>query len=289
MSMAEERSYVMVNGFKLFYRTFGNGDNVLLCLHGGPGMMHDYLLPLARLADDEIKVVLYDQLGCGRSQRPEDTSRFRADYYVEEVEGIRRALNLGKVNLMGSSWGGMLALLYALKYQRNLKKLITTGGLVSSRECAKEMNSLKTQLPKDDQETFAKYEAVWAFWHPDYLRAVDIYYHNFFCRMPEWPEEVTRTVTHMSVPVYFTMWGPNEFTASGNLKDLDFTARLPEIHVPTLVTGGRFDEVTPKIAETIHKGIRGSKHLIFEKSAHLAMWEEQEKYLKTVREFILAQ
>jgi proline iminopeptidase len=287
MSSANTDSFILVNGFKLFYRTFGKGDNVLVCLHGGPGMMHDYLLPLTKLGGDEIKVVLYDQLGCGRSQRPADNSFFRSDYYVEEVEGIRRALNLGKINLMGSSWGGMLALLYALKYQQNLKTLITTGGLVSSRECVQEMNSLKTQLPMDVQEILAKYEAAWAFWHPDYLKAVDIYYHNFFCRLPDWPDEVTKTVTHISVPVYFTMWGPNEFTASGNLKDLDFTARLEEIHVPTLVTGGRFDEVTPKIAETIHSGIQGSRLRIFEKSAHLAMWEEQEEYLETVRKFVL--
>jgi proline iminopeptidase len=150
------------------------------------------------------------------------------------------------------------------------------------------MQRLKTLLPKDVQETLAKYEAAWAFWHPEYMKAVDVYYHNFLCRMPQWPEDVTRSLYHLSVPVYFTMWGPNEFTCMGNLKNWDITARLPGIQVPTLVTGGRYDEVTPKIAETIHKGIPGSKLETFENSAHLPMWEEEEKYLKSVKEFILS-
>ena len=279
---------VTVQGFKLFYRVFGNGDNVLLCLHGGPGGTLDYLLPLGKLGDDRIKVVLYDQLGCGRSEKPKDTSLFCADYFVEEVEGMRRELNLGKIDLMGSSWGGMLALLYALKYQRNIRKLITTGALVNVPQCVMEMNRLKTQLGNDVQSTLSRYERAWAFWHPEYLKAVDTYYRNFLCRMHPWPEEVTHTMNNISVPVYFTMWGPNEFTALGNLKDLDFTDRLPEIRVPTLITGGKYDEVTPTIAETIHKGMTQSEIKVFDKSAHLPMWEQQEEYLETVREFLLS-
>ena len=283
----ENGTYVIVNGFRLFYRVFGKGSNVLLCLHGGPGAMHDYLLPLAKLGDENLRVILYDQLGCGKSQKPLDTSLFTADHYVDEIEELRRILGLGKINLMGSSWGGMLALLYALKYQQNIKKLIVTGALVSTHECVEEMNRLKTLLPKDVQETLTKYEAKWAFSHPEYLRAVDVFYRKFFCRLPQWPEEVTRTLNETSVPVYFTMWGPNEFTALGNLKNLDFKASLPQITVPTLVTGGRHDEVTPRIAQGIHQAIKGSGLSIFENSAHLPMWEEQDEYLQTVREFIL--
>jgi len=117
---------------------------------------------------------------------------------------------------------------------------------------------------------------------------VEVFYSNFVCRLPEWPEEVTRTLNGLSTPVYYTMNGPNEFTIIGNLKDWDVTARLPEIKVPTLVTVGKYDEVTPKIAETIHKKISGSKLVLFENSSHLAMWEEQESYLRTVREFIVS-
>jgi proline iminopeptidase len=249
--------------------------------------MHDYLLPFGNLGDDRAKIVLYDQLGCGKSERPPDTSRYTIEYGMEEVEGVRRALHLGKINLFGNSYGGALALQYALKYQRNIKKLIISSGLASVQETVAEMKRLKTLLPKDVQETLAKYEAVEDYQNPHYLKAVDVFYRNFLCRLPKWPEELTRTLNGLSTPVYYTMNGPNEFTIIGNLRDWDITARLPEIKVPTLVTAGRYDEVTPNVAETIHKGIPGSELIIFENSSHLAMWEEQESYLRTVREFIM--
>jgi len=280
--------FVEVNGYKLFYKTFGTGGEVLLCLHGGPGATHQYLLSLGELGGDKIKVVLYDQLGVGNSQKPEDTSQFTIEQAAEEVEGVRQALGLGKVNLFGSSYGGALALQYALKYQKNIKKLIIAGGLASFPETIAEMNRLKALLPKDVQETLAKYETRWAFNHPEYLKAVDVFYREYVCRLPEWPKEVKNSFNDMSTPVYWTMNGPNEFVIIGNLKDWDITARLPEINVPTLVTVGRYDEVTPKVAETIHKGIRGSKLLVFEKSAHLTMWDEKDSYLKTVKDFVLS-
>ena len=281
-----QSGFVEVKGFRLFYKTFGTGEEILLCLHGGPGATHQYLLSLGELGDDKFKVVMYDQLGVGASEKPKDTSLFTIEYGAEEVEGFRKAMNLGKVNLFGSSYGGGLALQYALKYQTNIKKLIIAGGMASIPETIAEMNRLKATLPKDVRDTLAKYEARYAFLHPEYLRAVEVFYRNFVCRLPEWPDEVTRAFNDMSIPVYWTMNGPNEFTIVGNLKDWDITARLREIKVPTLVTVGRYDEVTPKVAETIHKGITGSKLVVFEKSGHLTMWDEKENYLKTLREFL---
>jgi proline iminopeptidase len=273
-------------GFKLFYRSFGAGDNVLLCLHGGPGMPHYYLLSLAKLADSNLRVVFYDQLGVGGSEKPEDTSLFNIERGAEEVEGVRKALGLGRIYLFGSSYGGALALQYALKYQQHIKKLIVASGLASVSETVAEMTRLKTLLPKEVQEVMEKYEEKWAFLHPEYVKAVELYYHNFLCRLPQWPEEVIRTVNELSVPVYFTQNGPNEFTIIGTWKGWDITARLPEIKVPTLVTVGRYDEITPKVAETIHHGISGSVLKVFENSAHLTMWDEEEEYLRTVRAFI---
>jgi len=284
--MTENGAFLTVGGFKLFHRVFGSGENALLCLHGGPGATHDYLLPLGELGNDRTKVVLYDQLGCGKSERPREKSHYTIEYGVEEVESVREALNLGKINLFGNSYGGALALQYALKYQRNLKKLIISSGLASIRETVDEMRRLKTLLPREVQDVYAKYEAVEDYENPEYLKAVDVFYRNFLCRLPQWPEELTRTMNGISTDVYWTMNGPNEFTITGNLKDWDITARLPEIRVPTLVTVGRYDEVTPKVAETIHKGIPGSRLVLFENSAHVAMLEERERYLKTLREFI---
>jgi len=273
-------------GYKIFYKTFGAGNDVLLCLHGGPGVPHYYLLPLAKLANDSFRVVFYDQLGVGSSEKPEDTSLFNIERAAEEVEGVRMALGLGRINLLGSSYGGALALQYALKYQEHIKKMIIASGLASVPETVSEMKRLKNLLPKETQDVMKEHESKSAFLHPEYLKAVNEYYRNFLCRLPEWPEDVVRALNELSVPVYFTQNGPNEFTIIGTWKDWDITARLPEIKVPTLVTVGRYDEVTPKIAESIHKGIPGSELRVFENSAHLTMWDEKEKYLQAVKEFL---
>jgi len=187
---------------------------------------------------------------------------------------------------MGSSYGGALAIATALKYQRNLRSLIVTGGLASVPLTVREMRRLVNRLPLKVRATLAKYEAREEYRNPKYLAAVDVFYRRYVCRLPVWPREVTYSFDHMSGPVYFTMNGPNEFTIIGTIKDWDVTDQLPTIHVPTLVTVGRYDEVTPHVAESIHRGIKGSKLVRFERSAHLAMWEERSRYIEVLRDFL---
>ena len=279
--------YAKILGFNLFYRTYGRPTKgTVLCLHGGPGATHDYLLSLEDLAQFGYRVVLIDQLGCGKSDRPRGTSLYTIAHNVEEVEGIRTALRLGKVHLMGSSYGGALAIATALKYQRNLRSLIVTGGLASVPLTVREMRRLVNRLPPKVRATIAKYEALEDYRNPKYLAAVDVFYRRYVCRLPVWPREVTYSFEHLSGPVYFTMNGPNEFTIIGTIKDWDVTDQLPTIHVPTLVTVGRYDEVTPRVAESIHRGIQGSRLVRFEKSAHLAMWEERAHYIEVLRDFL---
>jgi len=279
--------YAKILGFNLFYRTYGKPTKgTVLCLHGGPGATHDYLLSLEDLAQFGYRVVLVDQLGCGKSDRPRGTSLYTIAHNVEEVEGIRAALRLGKVHLMGSSYGGALAIATALKYQRNLRSLIVTGGLASVPLTVREMRRLVNRLPPKIRATIAKYEALEDYRNPKYLAAVDVFYRWHVCRLPVWPREVTYSFEHLSGPVYFTMNGPNEFTIIGTIKDWDVTDQLRTIQIPTLVTVGRYDEVTPRVAESIHRGIRGSKLVRFEKSAHLAMWEERAHYIEVLRDFL---
>jgi len=279
--------YAKILGFNLFYRTYGTPTKgTVLCLHGGPGMTHDYLLPLEDLAQFGYRVVFMDQLGCGKSERPRGTELYSIAHNVEEVEAVRKALRLGKVHLMGSSYGGALAIATALKYQRNLRSLVITGGLASVPLTVREMRRLVNRLPPKTRATIAKYEATEDYQNPAYLAAVNVFYRRYVCRLPVWPREVTYTFEHASQPVYFTMNGPNEFTIIGTIKDWDVTDQLPRIKVPTLVTVGRYDEVTPRVAMSIHRGIRGSKLVRFEKSAHLAMWEERAHYIEVVRDFL---
>ncbi len=288
MPGVEREGFANVLGHRLFYRTFGVPTaGTVVGLHGGPGATHDYLVPLADLATDGYRVVLFDLLGCGRSDVPSDHSLFSLDHNVEEVEGIRTSLALGNIHLLGSSYGGLLALAYALRYQRNLRSLITVGGLASVPFASEEMARLKTTLPPPVQATLASFEGRGEFQAPEYLRAVEVFYRNFLCRLDPWPPELTHSLAMTGQrPVYPKMNGPNEFTITGTMRDIDITSRLPEIHVPTLVLGGRYDEVTPRVAEQIERAIPGARRVEFAQSSHLPFWEERNRFREVVVEFL---
>jgi len=275
-------------GLKIYYKRVGDGDKKLVTLHGGPGASHDYLSPLAKLGDRGITVLFYDQFGCGRSDEPSDLSLFTVDYGVEEVEEVRKAaFGDEKIYLLGHSYGGLLALAYALKYQANLKGLIVSSGLSSVPYTVKEMNRLKAELPVQVQSTLDKYESLQDFTNPEYLKAVDQFYKKHLLRLENMPEDVKRSLDYTAKrKVYGYMNGPNEFTITGVIKDWDRTKDLSVIKVPTLVTVGRYDEVTPNVAKLIHRNISNSILKVFENSSHMAMWEEPKEYLDTIEKFI---
>ena len=285
--MEHREGYASVLGFDLFYRQFGEPvKGEVLGLHGGPGATHDYLLSLADLADHGYRVTLYDQLGCGRSQVPKDHALFVPERYVEEVEAFRRKMKLGRPHIIGSSWGGMLAIAYALKYQRNMSTMITVGGLHSVPLTTKEMKRMKGSLPASIQATMAKYEALGEYDNPEYAAATMVYYKRHLCRLDPWPKEVSYSLDHISKSVYGTMNGPNEFTITGNIRYWDVTSQLRTIRVPTLVLGGKYDEVSPVVAREIHDHIRGSELTIFPRSSHLAFWEERSAFMSRVVRFL---
>jgi len=285
--MKPMEGYVDVLGFDLFYRQFGEpAKGEILCLHGGPGATHDYMLSIADLAGHGYRVTFYDQLGCGRSQVPKDITLFVPEHYVEEVEAFRKKMRLGRPHVIGSSWGGMLSIAYALRYQRKMATMTTVGGLHSVPLTIREMERMKRGLPRDTQATLAKYEAEGDYENPEYLKAVTVFYNRHLCRLSPWPKEVTYSLDHTSKPVYGTMNGPNEFTITGNTRYWDVTDRLETIRVPTLVLGGRYDEVSPAVAREIHRHIRGSELTIFPHSSHLSFWEERESFMKRVLSFL---
>jgi proline iminopeptidase len=284
--MEPTEGYVRVLGYDLFYRQFGRpARGEILCLHGGPGATHDYLLSMADLADHGFRVTFYDQLGCGRSEVPKDLSLFVVERYVEEVEAFRRKMKLGQPHIIGSSWGGMLAIAYALKYQRSMTSMTTVGGLHSVPLTVREMQKMKRLLPKDVRSVMAKYESEGDYDNPEYLDKVMVYYKKHLCRTEPWPPEVSYSLAHISKPVYGTMNGPNEFTIIGNTRYWDVTDQLRTIRVPTLVLGGRYDEVSPVVAREIHRHIDGSELKIFPHSSHLPFWEERTSFMRTVLGF----
>jgi len=288
--MEEGRSgYAPILGYHLFYRSFGpeQGAPTLLCLHGGPGASHDYLLPLADLSARGYRVVMFDQLGCGVSELPDDRSLFTLDHHVRETEELRRALGLGRVHLLGSSYGGLLALAFALAYPETLRSLTTVGGLASVPLASSEMNRLRAQLPRTVQATLDRCEAAGTTSSPEYQDAAMEFYRRHVLRITPWPPEVNRSFELMNArPVYGLMNGPSEFTITGTIRDIDLSAELPRIRVPTLVLGGRYDEVTPVVAQQIARGIPGARSVTFTESSHMPFWEERERFMAVVASFL---
>ena len=290
--MPAKEGFVSFRGYKVWYRIVGEreapGKLPLLCLHGGPGASHDYLEPLEAMAATGRRVIFYDQLGAGNSDHPHNPSLWTVPLFVEELGVVRQALGLERVHILGQSWGGMLGMEYALTQASGLVSLIVADSPASMPQWVAEANRLRAELPSDVQETLLRHEAAGTTDDPAYQEAMLVFYRRHVCRLDPWPDCVNRTFEKLSKDpeVYNTMNGPSEFHVIGVIKDWDIVNRLVEIHVPTLVISGRYDEATPLIAETVHRGIPGSDWVLFENSAHVPHVEETERYLQVLTRFL---
>lgn len=285
--LSDEEGFVEVPGGRVWYESRGSGPGTILLLHGGPGGNSEDLRPLMELASADFRVVRYDQLGSWRSDKPADATLWQVPRFVAEVEQVRQALDLGQPHLLGQSWGAFLALEYALHHQEHLRSLTLASGAASTAECVAGMNAWRAELPGETQETLERYEATKEYDHPDYLAAVEVLYRLHLCRVWPYPEALATAMKHMAMPVYGTMWGPNEFTCTGSLLAWDRSDRLGEITVPTLITVGEFDEVRPSCAQTMHQGIPGSRLVIFAGASHTVHVERPEEYWAVVRQFLM--
>ena len=283
--MKIDEGFIQIDGHKVWYRSVGEGGIPLLCLHGGPGAGHDYLESLEALAALR-RVIFYDQLGCGRSDIPDDPSLWRIERFVAEVDGVREALRLGPVHLLGQSWGGMLSIEYMLSRPRGIVSLVLASTSASISQFVAEAETLKAQLPPEMYATMQRCEAVGDYADASYKAAVNEFLRRHLCRLDPWPDAILRTGKNIEGnPVYLTMNGPNEFIVIGNLRDWDRRDRLGEIVVPTLVTVGAYDELPLPLAETIQRGILGAELRIFEHSSHVAHLEEAAAFMAVVADF----
>lgn len=274
------------DGAVWFQRVESQGGGApLLCLHGGPGMPHDYLEPLAEMSD-ERPVIFYDQLGCGRSPAASDVE-WTVDRFVEELAAVRSQLGLSEVVLFGNSWGGMLAIRYMLDRPNGVRALILSSAPPSVSQWLADAAMLRSDLPSPVREVLRIHEAGGHYACPEYQGAVAEFYRRHLCRVSPWPECIERTFAGMGGEVYMAMWGPSEFgPVPGALRDWEMLDRLSEIGVPTLVTCGRFDEATPQHMGMLAAGIPGAELAIFEASSHTAFIEETPAYLARLRAFL---
>jgi proline iminopeptidase len=287
-SIADESGAVAVPGGRIWWRRLGSRPGTpLLVLHGGPGAGHDYLQPMRALAD-ERPVIFYDQLGCGRSESPEDESLYRVARFIDELDALRATLKLRRIHLFGHSWGAMLAIEYLVTGRRKgIDKLILSGGLASVPQAVAGMRRLADELPDGGGAKLRELEAAGQQASPEYQQIVGVFYDRHLCRAENKAPEFAATVANlMKSPAYRIMNGPNEFTIDGNIKDWERRADLGKIRVPTLIITGEFDEITLDCAQTIQQGIRGSKLEVMPGCSHLTMLEQPDRHNSLVRRFL---
>ncbi|MBU6444039.1 MAG: proline iminopeptidase-family hydrolase [Alphaproteobacteria bacterium] len=282
------RLILIPGGYKVWTKRVGHSPVKVLLLHGGPGFCHDYFecfedfLPQAG-----IEFYYYDQLGCGYSDHPNDDSLWTVARYVEEVEAVRKGLGLENFILYGHSWGGMLAMEYALKYQQNLSRLVISDMTASVAAYVQYAAVLRRQLSAADQATLAKYEALNQTDAPAYRAVMDKVYAEHFLRLTPWPEPVSRTFAKMNTHIYNVMQGPNEFVITGNFRHWDRWADLPKIKTRTLVMGAKYDEMSPDQIRREGRLIPNASTWIGEQGSHMCMYDDQRAYFMRLLPFLL--
>jgi proline iminopeptidase len=257
----------------------------LLLLHGGPGFPSHYLDRLAVLGD-ERPVVFYDQLGCGRSERPSDKSLWTIGRFADELQQVRDALGLEEVHLLGHSWGTMLAAEYLLGNPRGVRSVTLSGPILSSRRYLEGLTLLRSRLPEEVRAVLDKHETAGTVHDAEYQKAVDAFYARHLSLLPERPPELRQAFEQLGVETFETMWGPSEFVLTGNLRAWDVTDRIGNLRLPVLLTAGRQDLTRPEDAAYYRHLIPGARLHIFEGSAHFTMLEDPQTFVSVVRRFL---
>lgn len=281
--------------FNVWTKRFGNNPKIkLLLLNGGPGATHEYFECLESFLPKEgIEFIYYDQLGTGNSDNPNDTAAWNLDRYVEEVEQVRVALNLNKDNfyLLGHSWGGILSMQYALKYQQNLKGLIISNMMSSCPAYGKYADVLAKQMDPAVVKKVKALEAAGKYTDPQYMELLlPNFYTKHILRRPleSWPEPVNRSFAKMNQSLYVTMQGPSEFGISGKLANWDVSTQLKNITVPTLTIGAQFDTMDPKHMEWMASAFKNGSYLYCKNGSHMSLYDDQQTYMSGIIKFMKA-
>jgi len=280
--------------FRVWTKRVGNNPTIkLLLLHGGPAATHEYLEACdSYLPADGIEYYYYDQLGSFYSDQPDDPDLVNVEHYVEEVEQVRKALKLdsGNFYLYGQSWGGILGMEYALKYQQNLKGLIISNMMASIPKYNEyAQNVLMPQMDPDVLAEIKGYEAAEDYENPRYMELlVPHHYVYHVLRMPPevWPDPVNRGFAHINPKIYIPMQGPSELGASGKLLNWDRTADLGKITVPTLVIGAQYDTMDPEHLKWMAGTVPRGRYHHCPEGSHLAMYDDQTTYFEGLIRFI---
>ncbi|MCY7290757.1 MAG: proline iminopeptidase-family hydrolase [Ferruginibacter sp.] len=283
---------ILVDGkYNVWTKKIGDGKIKVLLLHGGPGFTHDYFECFEDFLPKEgIEFYYYDQLGCGNSDIPTDTTLWNIPRFVEEVEQVRKGLGLDNFYLYGQSWGSMLAMEYLDKYQSHVKAAVLSNMTASSKSYVTYTAKLKEQiLSPQDIATYDSLDKLKAYNTAEFQNLMmSKLYTQVVCRMPleSWPEPLMRAFKKANQNIYIQMQGVDEFHVTGNFKDWNMWDRLPNIKVPTLVLGGMYDEMSPDDMKKEGNLIPNSRTYLCPNGSHLAMYDDQQNYFKSLIGFL---
>jgi len=282
--------FIAVEGGRVWYEVHGRGAGTpLLVLHGGPGIPHDYLANLADLGD-ERPVIFYDQLGCGRSERPADPALWTRERFVRELAAVRGALGLDEVVLYGHSWGSLLAVDYlsaqGVARPKGVRGVILAGPALDIPRWIEDAQRLIAELPPEHADAIREGERTGQTDTDPYRAATEVFYHRHVCRADPWPAELVAAFEGMGTEVYGTMNGPTEFTITGPLQTVDVTPHLAEIDSPMLFICGEHDEATPEATRAYAKLAKHAEVVVIEGASHVANYDRPAEYLRALRRWL---
>ena len=290
--------FVDAHGVLIYYWEIGRGAPLMI-VHGGPGASHDYFLPYLLPLARHNRLIFIDERGSGKSEKLDDVSQYTVENMVEDCEAVRQALGLGKISLLGHSYGGVVAQAYALKYQKNLSRLILGSTFASTRELNDALAKMKAAMPSDDREKLDSLEKAGLFGkglpyergrYPDEYAKLAWgigYFPYLYQRHPNPNADPLTDNTSTAWDLYREMWGSHgEFIVDGNLKSVEYVDRLATIKVPTLIIAGDHDESDPVMSKEMHEKIAGSKLVILPESGHMTFVDQPNIFIKTVSDFV---
>jgi proline iminopeptidase len=290
--------FVDSHGALIYYQSVGRGAPLMI-VHGGPGASHDYFLPYLLPLMRSNRLVFIDERGSGKSSKLEDASQYTVANMVEDIEAVRQALGLGKISLLGHSFGGVLVQAYAFKYQKNLSHVILGSTFASTRELNQALARMKAEMDPKERDRVNALEAAGLYgkgeiWErgrypEEYAKLAwgKGYFPYIYQNHPDPNYDPLSSNTGTAWDVYREMWGSDgEFIIDGNLKEVEYVSRLSEIKVPTLIVVGEHDESDPSMSKEMHEKIAGSQLVILPNSGHMTFVDQPEQFLKVVRDFV---
>lgn len=291
-----KQGYVDAKGVMIYYEEFGKGKPLMI-VHGGPGASHDYFLPYLLPLARNYRLIFIDERGSGKSERLDDATKYTVENMVEDVEAVRSALSIGKMALLGHSYGGVLAKAYALKYQNNLSHLILCSTFPSTSQMNEVFVKIKENMAPELRERINKMESEGLFGHGlpyernrytnEYKIAAwgEGYFPYLYQRNPD--PDYDPAGEAFSWALYREMWGSHgEYVIDGNLKSVEYVDKLPSIKVPTLINCGDNDECAPSLSKEMHEKIAGSKLVIFPQSGHMTFVDQPDLFMKAIMDFL---